>query len=121
MIAFGIGYNIVKFGKIVYSNTSPYSISTNSIIIYDPTSSSRRIQGLHVISSSILIAAYVEYNNVAQRKFYIGTVDFEASKIKYQETLPPFNSELSRVVFLSDTLYFVAAERLISMNTNIAA
>jgi hypothetical protein len=63
-----------------------------------------------------LIAAYYDSSTL---KFQIATVNFSTAQIKYQETLPNFaDNTIRRVVFVSDTQYFAAAN-LKTMNDNI--
>ena len=77
-----------------------------------------QIRGLFISSSTVLIAALYD---TLSFKFKIATVNFSSINIFYQETFPDFVSNtIRRVVFLTDSLYFLAAN-LINMNTNIAA
>jgi hypothetical protein len=108
MIAFATGDTNIIYAKITFSSTSPYNMATSGAVKGTNPYNNMRIRGLHIKSSSILIAAFIEER--MPYEFSIATVDYSLSSVSFKETLPKRgNTKMRRVVFLSDTLYFVAS------------
>ena len=77
---------------------------------------SRQLRGLHISSYNVILAAF--FDTSSSKVFQIGTIDFANSKIYFLETFPAIAEDyISRVVFLSDNLYFGASYGT-NMNTN---
>ena len=81
MIALANGETKKQYAKIVMSNTSPYSVVSETMMVdYNTyTGKNRQLRGLHVSSSTVILAAFFDSTITNNGVFEIGTIDFTNS------------------------------------------